>query len=78
MGAAGLGVVVGWCAVWYAASGTVRGRITATGVTVAGMLGAHVAAPGPADFTVLGAAVIAALAHAFFRRLLSRAKGIPS
>lgn len=72
MGVTGVGLVIGWCAVGYGASGTIRGGLAATGITVAAVLAVLGVMGSPAALACLGAAVIAAVAHTVLRsRLLS-------
>ena len=72
MSAVGLGLVVGWCVVGYAATRTSRGWL-AVGVLVlaAAVLTATVAQPWTAALRSLGAAGVAAVVHLGLRRVLS-------
>jgi hypothetical protein len=74
----GVGLVVGWCAVWYAAAGTFRGWV-AVGVLalVAAAATGAVEQAWTAGLRCLGAIGVSATVHLGLRRLLSaRVRGV--
>ena len=72
MSAMGLGLVVGWCTVRYAATGTSRGwLLTVVLGPVAAAVSGVVATPSAGAWRCLGAAGVGAAAHLGLRRLLS-------
>lgn len=71
MGAAGVGAVIGWCAVSYLWQTTARGWLAAATLVISGFGAADLAAGDSSGQIFLGASLVGGLAHAAMRRLIT-------
>lgn len=76
MGAAGVGLVVGWSAMRYATAGTPRGWAAVVAAMTAGLFGVSIGGAPIAGLVFLGAAVTGGALHILVRRELGSCQGV--